>query len=81
MSNNTTGTLEQKKTNSPLFLMFGRHPRLAVDAYLGLNSPEEPEVRSKEHYATKLKKHLQLPIKLLRMKLEKVLTDIKDIMT
>ena len=23
---------------SPFFLMFGRHPRLAVDAYLGLNS-------------------------------------------
>ena len=44
---------------SPFFLMFGRHPRLAVDAYLGLNSPEEPEVRSKEHYATKLKKRLQ----------------------
>ena len=26
---------------SPFFLMFGRHPRLAVDAYLGLSSPEE----------------------------------------
>ena len=43
--------------------MFGRHPRLAVDAYLGLNSPEEPEVRSKEHYATKLKKRLQFAYK------------------
>ena len=31
---------------SPFFLMFGRHPRLAVDAYLGLNSPEEPEQQS-----------------------------------
>ena len=39
--------------------MFGRNPRLAIDAYLGLKSPEESEVRSKEHYATKLKKRLQ----------------------
>ena len=48
---------------SPFFLMFGRHPRLAVDTYLGLNSAEEPEVRSKEHYTTKLKKCLQFVYK------------------
>ena len=41
---------------SPYFLMFGRHPRLAVDAYLGLNSPDSPSFSSKEHYAAKLKK-------------------------
>ena len=43
---------------SPFFLMFGRHPRLAVDAYLGLSSPEESEILPKEHYVTKLKKRL-----------------------
>ena len=48
---------------SPFFLMFGRHPRLAVDAYLGLSSPEEPVLTSKEHYATKLKKRLQFAYK------------------
>lgn len=48
---------------SPFFLMFGRHPRLAVDAYLGLSSPEEPTVKSREHYATKLKKRLQFAYK------------------
>ena len=39
--------------------MFGRHPRLAVDAYLGLSAQDTPEIKSKEHYATKLKKRLQ----------------------
>ena len=48
---------------SPFFLMFGRHPRLAVDAYLGLSSPEEPTVNVREHYATKLKKRLQFAYK------------------
>ena len=40
------------------FLMFGRHPRLAIDAYLGLQSPSpnEQNVGSREHYANKLKK-------------------------
>ena len=41
---------------SPYFLMFGRHPRLAVDAYLGLKTPEEASDKSKDHYATKLRK-------------------------
>ena len=40
---------------SPYFLMFGRHPRLATDAYLDLSSPEEPSSASREHYASKLK--------------------------
>ena len=48
---------------SPFFLMLGRHPRLAVDAYLGLSSPEEPTVNAREHYATKLKKRLQFAYK------------------
>ena len=48
---------------SPYLLMFGRHPRLAVDAYLGLNNPESSSISSKEHYATKVKKGLSLPTK------------------
>ena len=30
---------------SPYFLMFGRHPTLAVDAYLGLNIQKNPQFR------------------------------------
>ena len=39
--------------------MFGRHPRLAVDAYVGLKSSRDPAISDKEHNATKLKKRLQ----------------------
>ena len=46
---------------SPFFLMFGTYPRLAVDAYLGLNSQEQ-SISSKEHYRTKLKKRLPICI-------------------
>ena len=53
---------------SPFFLKFGRHPRLAVDAYLGLQSPEQTELRLKEHYATKLKKCLQFAYKVAQGK-------------
>ena len=44
---------------SPYFLMFGRHPRLAVDAYLGLNSPQDTSDPSRQHYASKLQKRLK----------------------
>ena len=47
---------------SPFFFMFCRHPRLAVDACLGLNSPDEP-ISSRTHYATKLKKRLAFAYK------------------
>ena len=56
---------------SPYFLMFGRHPRLAVDAYLGLNSPDSPSFSSKEHYATKLKKRLEFAYKIASREAEK----------
>ena len=55
---------------SPFFLMFGRHPRLAVDAYLGLNSQEQ-SISSKEHYVTKLKKRLQFAYKVASNEAEK----------
>ena len=48
---------------SPYFLMFGRNPRLAVDAYLGLSAQDTAEVKSKGHYATKLKQKLQFAYK------------------
>ena len=43
--------------------MFGRHPRLAIDAYLGLNSSQDSECTSREHYASKLKKRLHFAYK------------------
>ncbi|MCG8113144.1 MAG: DDE-type integrase/transposase/recombinase, partial [Candidatus Thiodiazotropha taylori] len=55
---------------SPYFLMFGRHPRLAVDAYLGLSS-EDPKISDKEHYATKLRKRLQFAYKTASREAEK----------
>lgn len=41
---------------SPFYLMFGRHPRLAIDAFLGLRSSEERT--SHQDYADKLKNRL-----------------------
>lgn len=43
---------------SPYYLMFGRHPRLAVDAFLGLPSSEIPSPKSQADYADKLKSRL-----------------------
>ena len=65
---------------SPYFLMFGRHPRLAIDAYLGLNSPEE-SISYREHYVTKLKKRLQFAYKMPPKKHRKMLSAIKLAMT
>ena len=44
---------------SPFFLMFVRHPRLAIDAHLGLQSSNESNVGSKETYSSKLKRRLE----------------------
>ena len=41
----------------PFYLMFGRHPRLAVDAFLGLRSSND-KAKSHEDYASKLKGRL-----------------------
>ena len=66
---------------SPFFLMFGRHPSLAIDAYLGLGSPDETSATSKENYTGKLKSAWSSPIKLLLKKLTKVPVVIRQIMT
>ena len=42
---------------APYYLMFGRHPRLAIDAFLGLPS-NNPIAKSKQDYSDKLKEQL-----------------------
>ncbi|MCG8030631.1 MAG: DDE-type integrase/transposase/recombinase, partial [Candidatus Thiodiazotropha taylori] len=42
---------------SPYFLMFGRHPRLAIDAFLGL-SPDPASAKHQTEYARKLRERL-----------------------
>ena len=42
---------------SPFYLMFGRHPRLAIDAFLGIGSTEER--KSHQDYVDRLKDRLQ----------------------
>ena len=54
---------------SPFFLMFGRHPRLAVGVYLGLQSTDEP-ISSEEHYAIKLKQRLNFAYKIAAQEAE-----------
>ena len=46
---------------TPFFLMFGRHLRLAIGAYLRLNSDTE-KIRSSHNFAKKLQKRLQFSI-------------------
>ena len=41
---------------SPFYLMFGRHPRVAIDAFLGIRSSEER--KSHQDYVDKLKDRL-----------------------
>ena len=55
---------------SPFFLMFGRHPRLAVDACLGIQTPAEP-ISSRAYYATKLKDRLNFAYKVAAREAEK----------
>ena len=56
---------------SPYFLMFGRHPRLAIDAYLGLKSSREQTSGAKEHYSKKLKQHLEFAYKVASKEADK----------
>ena len=55
---------------SSFFLLFGRLPRLAADACLGLQNPTEP-ISSREHYASKLKKRLDFAYKVAAREAQK----------
>ena len=51
--------------------MFGRHPRLAVDAYLDISLPDDSNIVSQDHYATSLKKRLQFAYKVVSKEAQK----------
>ena len=70
MVHSYNATRHESTGYSLYFLMFGRHPRLAIDAYLGLSSEDEP-ITSREHYATKLKMRLQFAYKTVSREAEK----------
>lgn len=50
---------------SPHYLMFGWHPRLVIDAYLGLEDSHD-QIKSRENYAQKLRRRLQFAYKIAR---------------
>ena len=43
---------------APYYLMFGRHPLLPIDLYLGLN-PEEADIRGRSEYVNRLREGLR----------------------
>ena len=56
-------TIFHKTTgHSPFFLMFGRHPRSAIDAFLGL-SPNASSAASQTEYVRKLRERLDFAYK------------------
>lgn len=48
---------------TPHFLMFGRHPRLAVDAFLGTEPDRDMSGRDRSKYVSKLRKRLDFAYK------------------
>lgn len=55
---------------SPHYLMFGWHPKLAIDAYLGIDTVKEKS-KNKENYVDKLKKRLDYAYKVARSNTER----------
>ena len=60
---NTTGF-------SPHYLKFGWHPRLAVDAYLGINNSQK-QIKSRENFAQKLQRQLDFAYRVARGNIRK----------
>ncbi len=54
--------IHESTGHSPYFLMFGRHPRLAIDAFLGIPSQQQPQSRS--DYVDQLRSRLATAYKL-----------------
>ena len=48
---------------TPHFLMFGRHPRLALDAFLGIEPDRRPGSTDKQGYVSSLRKRLDFAYK------------------
>ena len=55
---------------SPHYLMFGWHPRVAVDAYLGINNSQK-QIKSRENFGQKLQRRLDFANRLARDKIRK----------
>lgn len=49
---------------TPFYLMFGRHPRLSIDAYLCLDNDNTEKSNSYDNYAKKLEKRLEFAYKI-----------------
>ena len=61
---------------SPFFLIFGRHPRLAIDAFLGL-TPDVLSAPTQTEYVRKLQKRLHFAYKMATEMMKKAATNDK----